>query len=128
MDWHGLRVGDGSELVDRLTDHVHDASECATTNGHGNRAALIDSFHTAHHALSCFHSDAADAAFAQVLLHFDDDVYRRGHSKAVAHDAERLIDRRHIGFAKLHVHGRARDLNHISNIFWHISILSSVET
>ena len=68
---------DGTELVDRLADHIHHAAERAATNGHGNRSALVNGLHAAHHALGSFHGDATHAAFAQVLLHFDDDVDRR---------------------------------------------------
>ena len=67
---------------------------------------MIDGLHAAHHALGGFHGDAAHAAFAQVLLHFEDDVDGRGNVEALADDAQRLVDRRHRGFGKLHVHGR----------------------
>src|SRR5580700_9060344 len=119
MNRHGHRVRDGAELVDGLADHVHHASESATAHGHGDRSALVNAFHAAHHALGGFHGDAANAAFAQVLLYLNDDIDRRGNGEAVAHNAERLIDRRHGGGGKLNVHRRSGDLNHVSNVFWH---------
>src|SRR5208282_735188 len=121
VDWHGLSVRDGTQLVDGLADHVHHTTERAATNGHGDRSALVNSFHAAHHALGCFHGDAANAAFAQVLLHFDDDIDREGDGEAVAHNTKRLINRRHGGFNELIAHGWAGDLKHISNVFWHKS-------
>src|SRR5579863_180175 len=119
MDRHGHGVCDGAELVDGLADHVHHASESATTHGHGDRSTLVNRFHAAHHALGGFHGDAADPALAQVLLHLDDDVDGKGDGEAVAHNAKCLINRRHCRFGKLHVHGGAGDLNHVSNVFWH---------
>src|SRR5580693_7382713 len=120
MDGHGHRVRNGAELVDGLADHIHHASESATTHGHGDRSALVDAFHAAHHALGGFHGDAANAAFAQVLLDLHDDVDGERNGEPVAHNAKCLINRRHRGFGELHVHGGAGDLNHVSNVFWHI--------
>ena len=37
---------------------------------------MVNGFHAAHHAVGGLHGDAAHAAFAQVLLHFDDHVDR----------------------------------------------------
>src|SRR5580692_2384184 len=119
MNWHGLGMDNGTELVDWFADHIHHASERAAAHGHGNRSALVDSFHAAHHALGCFHGDATHAAFAQMLLHLNDDIDWEGNCEAIAHNAKRLINRGHVGFCKLHVHCRASDLNYVSDIFWH---------
>ena len=72
-----------------------------------------------------FHGDAAHAAFAQVLLHFENDVDRRRDREAVAHHAQRLIDGRHLADFELHVHGGTGDLDYVSNIFWHKTSASS---
>src|SRR5579872_2301077 len=119
VDRHGHLVVDGAELIDRFADHVHDAAERARADGYGNGSALVDGFHTADHALGRFHGNAAGAAFAKVLLHLEDDIDRRGNVEAVAHNAKRLIDRRHVSLVKLHVDYRAGDLNYVSNIFCH---------
>src|SRR5580704_11086401 len=119
MNRHGLSVRDGTELVDRFADHVHHAPKRAAPYGHGDWSALVDGFHAAHHALRCFHSDAAYAALAEMLLHLDDDIDRRGNSEPVAHNAKRLIDGRHGGFDELHVHRGSGDLHYVSNVFWH---------
>ena len=43
-----------------------------------------------------------------------------GHGEALAHHSHRLVDRRQFALGKLHVDGRAGDLNYVSDIFWHI--------
>ena len=65
---------DRAELIDRLSDYVHDPSERAAADGNGDGPALIDGLHAAHHAVGGLHGDAAHAAFAEVLLHFENDV------------------------------------------------------
>ena len=119
MDRHGLGVLDRAQLIHRLADHVHHAAQRAAADGHGNRSALVDGFHAAHHAFGGFHGDAAHPAFAQVLLHFQNHVDRIRHGEAVAHHFQRLINRRHGAFDELHVHGGAGNLNYASNSLWH---------
>src|SRR5271157_1804004 len=77
----------------------------------------IYGFHAADHAVGRFHGDAADSAFAEVLLHFENYVDGGRDGKAVADDAEGLIDGRHGRFGELHVHGGACDLDYVSDIF-----------
>ena len=123
MNRHAFFVLDGAELIDGLADHVHHAAERAPAHGDGNRPALIDGVHAAHHAFGGFHRDATYAAFAEVLLHFENHVDGSGHGKAVAHDSHGLINRRQVAFVKLHVDGRPRNLNHMSDVLWHKSQL-----
>src|ERR1700687_495403 len=126
MDGMAFFESDGAEIVHGFANYVHDAAESAVANGNGNRATLIDGLHATHHAVSSGHSDAADAAFAEMLLHFDDDINRLRDGKAVADDAKRLVNRRHIGFDELHVHSGPGDLNYVSDIFWHeTSVIST---
>ena len=47
-------------------------------------------FHAAHHAFGRLHGNAAHAAFAQLLLHFQDDVERRRDGEAFAGNAQRV--------------------------------------
>ena len=109
----------GPKLIDGLADHVHHAAQRAAAHGHGNRSALVDGLHAAHHAVGGLHGDAAHAAFAQVLLHFENDVDRAGHGEAVADDLQRLVNRRQLALGKLHVHRGTGDLNYVSDVFWH---------
>src|SRR5579872_429612 len=118
---HSLLVLDRAQLIDRLADHVHDATKRAPSHRHGDRAALVDRFHAAHHTFSGFHSDAAHAAFAEVLLHFKNDLDGAGDIEAVADDLQGLIDRRQVAFGELHIDRRSCDLNDVSYVLWHIS-------
>ena len=90
---------------------------------HADGAAEVDGLHAAHHAVGGLHGHGAHAAFAQVLLHLEDHIDGRGHGEAVARDAQRLIDGRHGRFFKLHVHGRAGDLNYFADVFCHLFCL-----
>ena len=103
VNGHARLLADGTELVDRLADHVDHAAQRLLAHGHADGAAEVDRLHAAHHAVGRFHGDGAHAAFAEVLLHFEDHVDRRGNIEAVAGDAQRLVDRRHRRFFKLHV-------------------------
>ena len=94
---HSLLVLDRAQLVDGLADHVHHASQRAAAHGHGNRSALIDGLHAAHHAVGGFHGDAAHAAFAQVLLHLENHVDGLGTVKPSLTTRTRLINRRQRG-------------------------------
>ena len=110
---------DGPELVDGLSEHVHHATKRRATDGNGDAGAGVDGLHTADHAFGGDHGDAADAAFAEVLLDLDDDVERLRDVEAFADDAERLEDGRHLCFFELNVNGRAADGDNFSDVFCH---------
>ena len=59
-----------------------------------------------------------------MLLHLCDDADGLGHIETFARDADRLIDRRQVGFSELNVHGRAGDLNYFSDVLCHKSLQS----
>ena len=90
MNRHALVAGDRAKIVDRFADHVHHAAQRAAANRSGDGAALIDGLHAAHHAFGGFHGDATHAAFAEMLLHFENDVDWRGNGEAVADHAKGL--------------------------------------
>ena len=48
-----------------------------------------------------FHGDAAHAAFAKMLLNFEDHFDRDGNGEAVADDSQRLIDGRQVAFGEI---------------------------
>jgi hypothetical protein len=54
-----------------------------------------------------------------VLLHFKDNVQRRGNLKALTGNAQRLIDGRHAAFLELHVEDRACNLDYVTDVVWH---------
>src|ERR1700739_35572 len=104
-----------------LPDDVHNAAESAAADRHGNGSALVDGFHPTHHAVGGFHGDAAHAAFAEVLLHLEDDLDRGGHSEAVADNFDGLVDRGQVSLGELDVDRGSCDLNDVSYVLWHIS-------
>jgi hypothetical protein len=53
-----------------------------------------------------------------MLLHLDDDVQRVGHSEALAHDAQRLEDGRHMCLFELHVNGWAADADYFADVLY----------
>src|SRR5713226_8642466 len=103
--------------ISAVVDCSSNASESAAAYGSGDGSTLIDRFHAAHHAVGCFHGDAAHPAFAEMLLHFENDVDGGRDSKAVTDDTEGLIDGRHGRFGELDVHGGAGDLDDVPDIF-----------
>ena len=112
---------DWAEVVHRLADHVHDASQRAMANGGGNGAGEVNCLHTTHHPVRSLHSDTTHPAFAEMLLHLQDYVNRLGDVKALADHTKGLVNRRHGGRIKLHVHGRTGDLNYMSDVFHKVS-------
>ncbi len=104
MNRHADFVLHGTQLVYWLPNNVHHTAERPAAYGHRNWAAFIDHFHATDHAVRRFHGYAAYATFAQVLLHFENDVYGRRHFESVADHAQRLINRWHVRFVELHVH------------------------
>src|SRR4029077_6358051 len=92
-----------------------------------DRPSLVDGFHAPHHTFGRFHGNTTHPSFAQVLLHFQNHVDRVGHGEAVADHFERLVNRRHGALDKLHIDGRAGNLNYASNSLWHRTSASSCE-
>ena len=117
MNGHSLVEGNGAEIVDGFADDIHHSPQRAAAYGDGDGSSLVDRFHAPHHAVGRFHGDTADAAFAEMLLHFENDVDGGRHGKSVADDAKGLINGGHCPFGELHVHGGACDLDYVSDIF-----------
>src|SRR5580704_17369160 len=117
MNGHFLVKGNRTEFVHGFADDIHDAAERSAADADGDGCTLIDRFHAADHAIGRFHGNAAHAAFADVLLHFQNDVDRGRHGEALADDAKRLVDGGHGAFDELHVDGGAGDLDYVSDIF-----------
>jgi peptide chain release factor 1 len=101
---------DGAEVVNGLADDVEDATQGRLADGHRDRAAGVNRRHAADDAFGRLHRDGADAAFAEVLLDFGDDVNRRGHVEALARDAKCGVDRRQVSLLELNVEDGADDL------------------
>ena len=107
----------GPKLIDGLAEHVHHAAERGAADGNGDALAQIFRVHAANDAFDGFHGDRAHAAFAQMLLHFGDDVDRLGNVEAFAGDVHRVVNFRQVPGFKLHVDDRADDLHDSSDAF-----------
>jgi len=81
MNGHLLFELNWPELVYWLADHVHHAPERTRANGNRKLAHPDRWLSCAHHAVGRLHCDAAHAPFAEMLLHFEDDVDGCGHLK-----------------------------------------------
>ena len=121
MDGIALGGVDRAQLVHRVADDVQHAAQRLATHGNGDGPAEIDGLHAAHHAFGRLHGDAAHAAFAQLLLDFEDDVQRRWNGEAFAGDAQRRVNRRQRRLRELHVHRGTCDLNYVSDVFCHMN-------
>src|SRR5215831_10069028 len=78
---------------------------------HADGAARVDGIHAAHHAVSWQHRHRAHPAFAEMLLHFGDDIDWIRHIETVGSDPQRLINRRQMSLAKFDVDDRTDDLH-----------------
>ncbi len=87
----------------------------ALPDGHRHRGAGIDAFLAADHAVGAAQGDAADAAAAQVLLHFAGEVDLDPLVLAV--DLDGVVDRRQMGFGEFDVERRADHLGYVANAF-----------
>src|SRR5215213_5030601 len=66
-----------AKFVHRVADHVHYSSQSCATNRDGYSTAEVDNLHSADHAVGRQHGDRANAALAEMLLHFRNDIDRR---------------------------------------------------
>jgi hypothetical protein len=107
---------DRPEVVHGLADDVEDAAQRRLADGDGDAAAGVCGDHAAHDALGRLHRDGADAAFAEVLLDFGDDVDGVGHVEALAGDAQGRVDGRQVAVAELHVEDGADDLDDLAGL------------
>jgi hypothetical protein len=62
---------DRTGFVDRTAEHVHDATERAHTDRHGDAGAGVVHLHAAAQTVGRTHGDGADDAVTQLLLHFE---------------------------------------------------------
>src|SRR5262249_4334359 len=116
MDWITLFVRNISEVVDRLADYVHHTTERPFAHRYCDRTASVGSVHAAHHAIGWQHRHGADAAFAQVLLHFGNNVDGIGNFETVRSDAQCLVNWRQVFLTKFNVNYRANNLHDLADV------------
>src|SRR3990172_3655995 len=102
---------DRAAVVDRPTEHVHDAAERALTYRNGYRRTGADHFHAAAQAVGGTQRDAAHNAVAELLLDFEGQAFLRESTLGRIHELERVVDLRHPFTGKLNVGYRADALN-----------------
>src|SRR5204862_771901 len=107
----------GTHLVDGFADHVEHAPQRLLAHRHHHRLAQAGGGHAAHQALGGLQRDGADAAFADVLLRFTDDIDGGWDVESPAGDANGRVDERNAALGEFHVDCRSRDLYYLA--FYH---------
>ena len=90
-------------LVDRPSEHVHDAAERLHAHRHHDRRVGVDHLHAAAQAVGAAERDGAHDAVAQLLLHFE--------REPDLVELQRVVDFGDLVARKLHVDDRADALN-----------------
>ena len=99
-----------ASFVDRLTQHVHDATQSRRADRHGDRSTGALNCETALEAFGRTHCDSTDHAVAQLLLDFE-------YGLAIG-DVQGVVDLGHCVPRKLDVNHRADDLYDTSAHSW----------
>src|SRR6266576_732400 len=102
---------DVAEFVDRLAYDIKHAAQGSLSDRHRNWPARINCFHPTNHAVSWQHRNGSNSSFAQVLLHFGDQVDGSGYIKSLGHNPESLVDRGQVPRLKLDVNYRTNNLH-----------------
>jgi hypothetical protein len=116
--WIGQRrasAGIGGAVVDRLTEHVEDATERGRADRHRDRRAGVDDVHAAHDGVGARHGDRAHRVATDVLLHLDRDVDPRAVRRR-AGDPQRVVDLGQVLGLELDVENRADDLHDLADV------------
>ncbi len=90
---------DRAAAVDRLAEQVEHAAERRLADRHRHRAAGVDALHAADQAVGAAQGDAADAAAAEVLLHFAGEVDL--HALVIGIDLDGVVNRRQVLFGEI---------------------------
>ncbi len=109
-----LLVLHGAAAVYGRARDVKNAAKNAVADGHGNRSAGIDYFHTTLQAFGGGHGDGAREAATEMLLHFEREIL--GFAADGERDGERLVDGRDGVLRELHVDHGADDLDDFAGI------------
>ncbi len=114
MDGPPLGRVHGTHIVHRLSDDVHHAAERFISDRHFDPMPQAHGLHTAHHTISGLQRDSPNAAFPDMLRHFDHHVDRHGRCKAFTGDVYRGVDHRDLMFGELNVDGRSGHLDYFA--------------
>ena len=116
VNWVALLMRNVAEIVDRIADHVHDATQSSLTHRHADRPTRVSRFHSADHSVCWQHRNGAHAAFAEVLLDFRDNVDSIRYFETIGGNPQRLVDRRQVAFPNFNVDHRADNLHYFSDV------------
>ena len=114
MDRPPLLGVHGAAAIDRLADQVEHAAQRGRSDRNGDRRAGVDALLAANHAVGAAQSDAANAAAAEVLLHFADQV--DANPFVLRGDLDRVIDGRLVFVLERDVERRADHLGHVADV------------
>ncbi len=106
VDFPRIRRGDRAGLVDRATQHVHDAAQGAGADRHRDGAAGVVGDQATLQAIGGTQRDGADDAVAKLLLDFQGDVG--------VLDLQRVVHLRHVAAREFDVDDGADDLNDLA--------------
>ena len=106
VDFPAVGVLDRTDFVNRVTEHVHDATQRRLADRHGDRLAGVGGDQATLEAVGGAQSDRAHHAVTQLLLHFQRDLG--------AFDLQCVIHLRHVRAGELDVHHRTDDLNDLA--------------
>jgi hypothetical protein len=104
-----------TEIVDGIAKNVQNSAESAAAHGNHDRAAAIGGFHAANETFGGLESDGADAAFAEVLSDFDDDVDGIRRLETFTGDANGVVNIGQLTLFEEDVDDGPNDLDNVAN-------------
>src|SRR5690606_29236018 len=106
VDGRRQRLVDGTTLVDRVAQHVHDAAQRGLAHGHGDGRFGVAHQHAATQTVGGAQGDGAHHAVTELLLDFQ----REGR----AFHLQRVVHARHLVAREFHVHNGADALDDLA--------------
>ena len=110
MDGAQFVALDGAGIVDRTTQHIHDAAQRARADRHRDRRAGAVNGHAATQTVGRAEGNRADDAVAKLLLDFEGQALFSKRGRLVG-QLERFVDMGHLIAGKLNIHHGADALN-----------------
>ena len=110
-------------VVNRTTEHIHNAAEGLRANWHGDTATSARNLHATLQAFRRAHGNGTNHAVAQLLLHFK---CQAGFGQGIAFvffQNESFVNLRHSIARELNVHHGANDLNDLSDTHGFSSVI-----
>src|SRR5712664_19501 len=122
MDRVSLCGLDGPQIVHRLANYVHHATECSFANWHRYPTTGIDRFHAANHTIGWQHRNCTHAALPKMLLDLAYDIDRGRYVESVRNNSKCSINGRQVPTLKFDVHYWTDDLHYATG---HMAVRTS---